>query len=154
MKRLDVWSGVFWLFISIFISINSIKLGIGSIDNPGPGFIFLCGALVLGTLSILVLLLALASKERDVTGSWISEFENVNWLKVIFVLLSLTIYAMTIEWLGFLISTILLIGFLLRSIEAKRWHVVVFVAFSSAFLTYLIFEVWLKTKLPKGIFGI
>jgi len=63
------------------------------------------------------------------------------------------IYALILEWLGFVISTVLFLAFLLQSIEAKRWVVVVLVSVGSSLLTYALFELWLHARLPKGIFG-
>jgi hypothetical protein len=61
---------------------------------------------------------------------------------------------MIFEWAGFLVSTALFIGFLLLSIEAKKWYVVVSIALASSGLTYLLFEIILQTRLPRGFLGI
>jgi putative tricarboxylic transport membrane protein len=149
MKKLDAWSSIFWLIISTLITIHSLKLDPGTFYNPGPGFLFFWCGVTLGTFSIIVLLLALTTKKEEASTEKV--FENVNWVKIISVTLSLTIYAIIIERLGFLISTVLFIAFLLHSIGTKKWYVVIFIAFVSTFLTYAIFELWLHTRLPKGI---
>ncbi len=102
----------------------------------------------------MVLLSALIAGERKGREAQKSAFENVNWKKIISVLLSLTVYAALLERLGFLISTFLLVAFLLRSIETKKWSGTIFVALISALMSYALFELWLHTRLPKGILGI
>ena len=154
MKRPDIWSGIFWLLLSVYISTHSLKLGLGSLHNPGPGFLFFWCGVTLGGLSMIVLVSAFPIGKTNAGERRKGEFENVNWIKVISVILGMTAYALILEKLGFLISTALLIGFLLRSIEAKRWYVVVFVALASSFLSYALFDLWLHTRLPKGFLGI
>ena len=81
-------------------------------------------------------------------------FENVKWIKIVSVLVSLVIYGLILEWLGFLVSTIFFIAFLLGSIESKKWYIIIFVSIASAVLSYALFELCLQARLPKGIFGI
>ena len=153
MKKPDIGSGLFWLMASIYVCVHSMKLGLGSIRNPGAGFLFFWTGVALGLFSIIVLVSAFLEKGRG-PESRKSAFENVNWFKTILIIGSLVVYAAIMEWLGFLISTVLLIGFLLRIIETKKWFVVMSVALASAFLSYALFELLIHTRLPKGIFGI
>lgn len=151
MRKLDIWSSIFWIILSASIGVHSLRLGLGSLFKPGPGFLFFWSSILLGTLSIILLVSAIAAKREHPTGVEEKVFENVNWIKIMSVVLCLVIYATIIEWLGFLISTILLIASLLRSIEAKKWPLVIFVALVSTFLAYGLFELLLHTRLPKGI---
>lgn len=154
MNKLDVFSGVFWLIVSAYICINSTRLGLGRFHNPGPGFLFFWGGIVLGILSIIVLIMALVSKRKGIQEGEERIFGNINWVKVIAVVLSLIAYGIILERLGFLVSTFLFIAFLLSSIEPKKWYIVIITAIVSSSLTYALFEIWLKVRLPKGILGI
>ena len=71
--------------------------------------------------------------------------------KIISVLLSLFLYAMLMEWLGFLIVTLLLFVFLLKVIEKKKWWLTILVGLIVTAISYLIFEVGLQSQLPKGV---
>ncbi len=153
MKKLDIESSIFWLVISGYVCVRSTKLGLGNVHNPGPGFLFFWSGVVLGVLSIIVMCTSLRKMKEDAQDHEMP-FGNVNWPKVISVIGSLMVYGLIIEWLGFLISTILLMGFLLSSIEAKKWYIVIGVSLATAFLSYALFELWLHTRLPKGILGI
>jgi uncharacterized membrane protein len=54
------------------------------------------------------------------------------------------------ETVGFILVTLLLFIFLLGIIEKKRWFFTVFVSIVVTVIAYLIFEVWLKSQLPRG----
>ncbi len=74
-------------------------------------------------------------------------------LKAAAIIVALLIYALTMEHLGFILSTTLFIAFLLWLVERQRWYVIVFGAVLSAMAAYLVFKVWLETALPIGLLG-
>lgn len=104
--------------------------------------------------SIILFLSALIQKGREQSEKEEGVFKNVNWAKKICVIVPLIVYATICEKMGFLVSTFLLIGFLPFSIEAKKWYVVVGVAFATSLLTYVFFALLLETRLPRGILWI
>jgi putative tricarboxylic transport membrane protein len=149
MSRADRISGIFWLLFSAFISIDSYRMGLGTLHQPGPGFLFFWTAVVMGILSIVIFVRAWVGKNAEGPESSIFGKENV--LKIIFVLLSLFLYAFFMETLGFIPVTLLLFIFLLRMIEKKRLGFTIFVSVVVTGISYLIFEIWLKSQLPKGL---
>jgi hypothetical protein len=58
-----------------------------------------------------------------------------------------------LERLGFVLTTFLLLSFLLGLIEGTHWGKSFGVAGAAALGSYAIFELWLKIRLPHGIFG-
>jgi hypothetical protein len=38
-------------------------------------------------------------------------------------------------------------------IEKRRWMFTIFVSVAVTGISYLVFEIWLKSQLPKGIMG-
>jgi putative tricarboxylic transport membrane protein len=151
MGRADRISGIFWLLFSAFISIESYRLGLGNLHQPGPGFIFFWTAIAMGTLSIAVFIRAWLEEKTGGRESPLFGKENV--LKIILVLLSLFLYAFFMEALGFMPVTLLLFIFLLGMIEKRRWMFTIFVSVAVTGISYLVFEIWLKSQLPKGIMG-
>ena len=91
MSSADRISGIFWLLFSVFVSIESYRLGLGNLHQPGPGFIFFWTAVAMGILSIAVFVRAWTSKRTEEPQGPIFGKENV--LKIILVLLSLLLYA-------------------------------------------------------------
>jgi hypothetical protein len=57
------------------------------------------------------------------------------------------------ETVGFIPVTLLLFIFLLGIIDKKKWYYTVFVSITVTVISYLIFEIWLQSQLPKGLLG-
>lgn len=149
MKKPDRFSSTFWLIFSIFVCFESYRLDIGDFHNPGPGFSpFLMGA-VFGILSIILLILSFIQKDEVE-----AVFEKIRWKSVILVLAALFIYSIFLEKIGFVGTTFLFVVILLGVIEGKKWYIVIFAGIASALLSYIIFQLWLQSQLPKGIFGL
>lgn len=149
MEKLDRYSSLFWLIVAVVICVHASQLGLGTLSEPGSGFVFLFAGLLIGIFSVLIFLLSLQGK----AGEPSSPFKNVHWGKLSLALGCILLYGLLLERLGFLLSTILLLGLLLGAIETKRWYVMLLVAVAGALGTYGIFEVWLHTRLPRGPFG-
>ncbi len=149
MRKADQISGIFWFLFSVFISIDSYRLGLGNLHQPGPGFIFFWTAVVMAVLSAVVFTRAWTRKKTAEPES--PAFGKENVLKIMLVLLSLFLYAFFMEMLGFIPITLLLFIFLLGVIEKKKWSLTIFVSILVTGISYLIFEVWLKSQLPRGL---
>ena len=150
MKKLDRFSGLFWIILSLVIAIHSYRLGVGSLGNPGPGFIFFYAALFVGLMATLLLVGSWTRKQEEEEAG---VFENIHWVKVLLPFAYILLYGLALEKAGFIISTFLLIFLLLKTIEAKRWPVAVLVGIAASLGTYAMFELWLHVRLPKGVLG-
>ena len=139
---------LFWVALGILVCYGATRLGLGSITEPGSGFIFFWSGLILVILSLMVLAEGLGSTEEIV-----HETGETNWVKIALVLLSLVLYGFFLERLGFVVTTFLLLSFLLGWIERTNWARSLGVASAAALGSFAIFELWLKIRLPKGIFG-
>jgi len=148
MGRADRISAVFWLCFAVLVSIESYRLGLGTLHKPGPGFLFFWTSIFLGIMSLIVLIRAWVGKKTEESKE--SIFGKQNTRKIIFVLISLFLYAIFMETMGFIPVTLLLFIFLLGIIEKKRWFFTAFVSIVVTACAYLIFETWLKSQLPKG----
>ena len=149
MGRADRISAVFWLCFAVLVSIESYRLGLGTLHKPGPGFLFFWTSIFLGLLALVVLIRAWVGKKPGEPKE--SIFGKQNTRKIIFVLISLFLYAIFMETVGFIPVTLLLFIFLLGIIEKKRWYFTAFVSIVVTACAYLIFETWLKSQLPKGL---
>lgn len=149
MGKADRISGIFWLVFAVFIGVQSYRLGLGTLHKPGPGFLFFWTGIILAIMSLIVLLRAWSGKKTEEPG--ISIFGTQNTRKILFVLISLFLYARFMETIGFIPVTLLLFVFLLGIIEKKKWFYTIFVSVAVTVAAYLIFETWLKSQLPKGL---
>jgi putative tricarboxylic transport membrane protein len=62
-------------------------------------------------------------------------------------------FTLLLERLGFLLTTLLLIWFLLKVVERRGWGFSVGVAVVVAGASYVVFDLWLSAQLPAGILG-
>jgi len=147
----DRVSSIFWMAISAVIMYSSYKLKLGDLAHPGPGFLPFLAGLILCGLSMLVFLREGRSAQGEKTERMRQLWEGMNWSKTVIVAGALLIYTLIFTRLGFLLSTILLLIFLLRAIEPVRWFAAVGGAIIAAFVSFAVFVLWLQVQLPRGI---
>jgi len=154
MER-EKWSSLVWLGVGIFICVGSLRLSLGEFRNPGPGFLSFFAGLVITGLALVV---HLKSRERR-PGSAKEESEPI-WsnprkgIKIVLTVVALLVYAVVMNYLGFLISTFLFLVFVLKAIEPQRWSVTLIGSLIASAAFYVIFEIGLQSQLPKGLFPI
>ena len=149
MKRNDQISSLIWFFFAVYICIESIRLPLGSWRDPGPGFLPLLVGLILASLSIICFMQARLAESTEQKASW---YSRERWKNLIWVLLALLAYALVLDPLGFLMSTFLLLVFLFRfGMEPQRWLWAIGASGIASVSCYVVFELWLRTQLPRGI---
>lgn len=150
MKTLDQTSSLFWLLVSILVFAESLRIGIGTVQNPGMGFMTFGASGILGVLSLGLFLQASLRKE-NVRHKPL--FAGTLWRRVLFVLVALTVYARVMPVLGYLVSTFLLMSLLFWVLERKRIGFVLVYALLATLFTHLVFSKWLNCQFPHGWFG-
>jgi hypothetical protein len=66
---------------------------------------------------------------------------------------ALLVYFVFLEYLGFVIMSFLLMAFCFIWVARQKWYTALFWAFVSIGLAYLLFDILLKSSLPRGVFG-
>jgi putative tricarboxylic transport membrane protein len=138
----------FWVAVGILLCYGATRLGLGSVTEPGSGFIFFWSGLILAVLALMV-----GVESAHASGDPVQEMGRMNWEKIGLVLLCLVLYAFFLERLGFMLTTFVLLSVLLGLIERTSWARSFGAAGAAALGSFAIFELWLKIRLPKGIFG-
>lgn len=149
MKLYDQTSSLFWLLVSISVLVESIRLGIGTLHNPGTGFLTFGASGILGILS-LILLLKASFRKKDKRESL---FSGILWQRILFVVIVLVVYSWVMPDLGYLISTFLMMMLLFGVLEKKKIWLVFISSFMSTLITYLVFSKWLNCQFPDGLLG-
>ena len=152
MRRYDLISGLFLLGVSGGTCIMSYRLGWGDIHNPGPGLIPFGVAVLLGLMSAGLSIRSLGEAARG--GQEKNVFAGIAWKKIIIALCGLLGYAIFFNFLGFRISTFLLMILFLGAVSRMKWRWTLLTALITAVCAYLIFEAWLGCPFPTGPFGI
>ncbi|HSR13735.1 MAG TPA: tripartite tricarboxylate transporter TctB family protein [Thermodesulfobacteriota bacterium] len=150
--RLQILPPLFWIGLSITVMALSWRLGLKDqagqegIFGPGPG---LMPFLVSGILLLVSLgLLARGLLKREAEAA--KPAAQVNYGKIILVLVALFAYAFLLDRLGYVIVTFLLLALLFWKM-GTRWHYALIASAGTALLTYFLFT-YLGLLFPEGIF--
>lgn len=143
MIKADRWIGLLLALFSLYVCIESVRLGLGTFQRPGPGFLPFSAGATLGVLSLALISLAHFGRTEK-REAW----QNPGHVLMVF--LALLGFTLLVEWLGFILSAFLLVWFLLKIVEGRGWGFSVGVAMVVAGASYVIFDVWLRAQLPAG----
>jgi hypothetical protein len=136
----------------VLITIGSLRLHVGTFENPGMGLFPLLTGILLGLLSggLFIRCLLKRPSERE-EPFWGRERQ---WWKVISTVLVMVLYAVTMDRLGFLFVTFLLLLFLFKAIGTLNWKISLAGAILTSSISHLLFKVLLNVQLPIGPWGI
>jgi len=148
MSKADRYSASVWFIFSVLASYQSYRLGMGSLHEPGPGFVFFWTAIIVALLSLSVVVKSFFDKQEEKGGATIT---IAGLKKAIPVLIALFLYAAFLEWAGLVVVTFLLLVFLLRAVEKKSWWFSLGAGAAITVIAFLVFETALQSQLPKGL---
>jgi putative tricarboxylic transport membrane protein len=150
MRRFALYCNLFWLLFSLFTCVEAFRLGLGSVNNPGPGF-FPFGA---GFIMLILSLAALfQSIRKRIQLEKTTPQEPFRWWNIVIILAAVTAYAFSLEKIGFLINTFLFMCLLLKVVEPQTWKTAIIGALITAVAANLIFNVIFRAQIPPGILG-
>jgi putative tricarboxylic transport membrane protein len=132
------------------IAFGGVKLGLGKVSMPGPGFFPLVAGLALTVFAGIVLWDTMRkSRKAEIAGNW----RNVRWRHILLTFFSLLAYSNLIEALGFIVSTVLVLMVLFRSYESEKWLFTILKSVLTSTVFYVFFEKIFQLNLPQGIWG-
>ena len=149
MNKADRISGTFWFGFAVIVSIESHRMGLGTLHRPGPGFLFFWAGILLAFMSLIIMIRAWITQKQDGAGGLI--FGGQSLRKILLVLISVFLYVLLLEKLGFIVVTLLLFLFLMGVVEKKGWLLTIGTSLAVTVAAYLIFETALQSQLPKGL---
>ncbi len=155
MKKFPLYIVGFWIALGIFISIYAYILGMGHLSEPGPGFMpFWLGAIV-SALALYRLVKESFRKGKEKEGGTDNKtFRTTRWSssrsKLVFIALTLFVYALLLEWLGYIITTFLAMILLLRLSGYTQWVRIIIYAAIIVGASYVMF-VYLGVDFPAGV---
>jgi len=142
---------IFWLMVGIYVAIGAYQLDLGELNEPGPGLIFFGAAVILIIFSIIDLsgIFTRQSQKDNQESIW----GGTQWKRLLLVLGALWAYVFLFNILGFILSTFLLMVFLLKAVEPTKWWIAILSSLSILLISYGVFNLWLKVPFPSGILG-
>ncbi len=152
MKSKDIVSSLFWMAMGVGVCYGGVDLELGTLHDPGSGFMFFWVGAIMSGLSLFIFIRAMRDKGK--AGEMKILWSQVKWKKNIYVLAALFLYAYAFSHLGFILSTVPLLIFLFKAVEPQRWSVAILGAILSVLTSYAVFQLWLGAQLPRGFLGI
>ena len=146
MVRRDAVTAAAALAFGAAVLYEASKLPFGTVHNPGQGFFPWWTSAVIVLLALILLVQALRSRSSNAHEG------PGRIVKVAALLIVLAAYTFLLEPLGYMLSTFLLVLFMLRGIDPQRWTVALGVAAMTAIGSYVVFAIWLSVPLPRGPF--
>ena len=144
--RADQIAGLMISLAGAYAGWETLKLPLGSLENPGPGYM----PLILATL-LVILGLVVAS-----AGGKSQPMAEIRWpeLRHAFAIFGTCVFAaLAIEPLGYRLTVAVMLIFLIGVIEKKPPLAVILVSAGMAIGSYWLFATLLKVPLPPGLFG-
>jgi putative tricarboxylic transport membrane protein len=148
----DQWSSLFWFICGVVICIASIHYGLGTLHNPGTGFVPFLAGLAIFIFSVIGFVQSALRQKKGFR--WKSPMpKGAMWGRALLTVGGLFAYAFLLTPLGFTLCTALYLSFLLRVGKFYRWPVAIAGGIVTASATYGIFVSLLKVQFPKGPWG-
>ena len=147
MWTTDRLAGAALALVALGVIWENRKLPMGTFHEPGPGYMPLLLALLLLFFSVLTLVAA-GGAPRMETMIW------TEWRHAVAILGVCFFAGLALERLGFRLTIVVALAFLLKIVERKGWVSTAAFALGMAFGTFYLFETLLRVPLPRGPFGL
>lgn len=155
MKKHEIAGGFLWLILGIGFCIGSLRMGLGNLHKPGPGFMPFWAGAFLGlsgiALSVAKMLNGRNKKKEEITHGGAGE--KINYEILLSTLAALFCYALLLQPVGFYTTTTLFLFFLFKLSAPKKWIMPLVSTIITVVLSYVIFSLLLNIQFPSGITG-
>jgi putative tricarboxylic transport membrane protein len=128
---------------------ESMRLRLGTVHNPGPGFMpFFLGL----ALALLALLAFFFPESSEKTAVFWKDWQTGK--STFYICAGLILYVLLLKPLGFYIDTFLLMFFLMRLSGERGYKRPLSVSLFTVVITYVVFYKLLYIPFPRGLLGI
>ena len=134
------------VLFALFVIWESRHLPLGTFRQPGPAYVPILLAALL--LIFGVFLILTAGRAPSLSSLHWSE-----WRHALAILLTCVFSVLAIERLGYRLTVLFMLVFLVRGVEKRGWISSLAFAFCMAFGSYYLFYTLLRVPLPQGPFG-
>jgi putative tricarboxylic transport membrane protein len=147
-SRTDIIESVLLIFVGIGVVIESIRLQVGTPLMPQAGFFPLLGGSLLIGLSAAFLVQAWlehghASRQHQ------EAFGELR--RPLILVVSMSLYTAVLEWLGYLLPTVLITAVILWVLGVTSWKELSLASLGISVGTYFLFCRLLGIELPAGV---
>lgn len=147
MFTTDRASGTVLALFALWVIWESRNLPFGTFWQPGPAYMPVLLALFLLLFGALIAATG-GGSERVAAVGW------REWRHAAAILFGCAFAAFGIERLGYRLTVLVLLTFLVKGVERKGWVATATFALALAFGSFYLFHTLLRVPLPRGPFGI
>lgn len=138
-----------FLILAALVMIESLRLKLDNIHNPGPGFMPFFLGLVLAILSLLSIF---SPDQRPKASAFWNDWEKGR--NIFYIFIGLVFYVLLLKKLGFYLDTSLLMVFLFRFSGEKSYPKILAFSLATVCAIYIIFHRLLFIPFPQGLLKI
>jgi len=142
----DQFSGLMLLALALYVGWENRAYPIGTLHEPGPGYMPLLIVVFLGAMGLLIAL----------WGAKSAPLASVHWpeaTRAVVILIACGVAIFALERIGYRITVIALLVFFLGALERKRPLPVALVALGFSFASFYIVGDLLRVPLPRSPWG-
>lgn len=150
LNNSELWGGVVGLALGVFVIRSGYNLSIGSINDPGSGYVLFYTGILMCLFAGTIMVSAITEGGPTVGSLW----AGTRWTKPLLVIVCLAVFSFLLEPLGFLLTSIPLMLVLLRVIDPVRWTLAIPLAVLAPLVMWWILKKALLIQLPAGMFDI
>ena len=144
--RTDQFSGLTLLALALYVGWENRAYPVGTLADPGPGYLPLLLAIFLGAMGLLIAL----------WGTRSAPLAAMKWTeatRAVLILVACGVATLALERIGYRLTVIVLLIFLLGVLERKPPLPVALVALGFSFASYYVIGDLLRVPLPRGPWG-
>ena len=144
--RSDQFSGLMLLALALYVGWENRAYPVGTLAEPGPGYLPLLLAIFLGAMGLLIAL----------WGARSAPLAAMKWTeatRAVVILVACGVATLALERIGYRLTMIALLIFFLGALERKRPLPVALVALGFSFASYYIVGDLLRVPLPRSPWG-
>lgn len=148
------WAMNLAIFLAgLLFAIGSLQAGFGSFHKPGPGFLpfFVSTSLCLFAGSLLC---SAFLRHRNESSAKQEPFFVASLFNVAIIVIAMVGYLFFLPWLGFFISTFLLLVVFFKAGGFQRWALIIIASLIAVSAIYIIFCSLLGVRFPGGTWGL
>lgn len=140
-----------WVALGLLIAVVGSRMGLGTWAAPGSGFLPTLSGVALAVLGTLVLF-----------GEWqagrvsrgpAAGLSGVGAWRIGATTIALFVYGLLLNTLGFVVTTLLVLGFVFRFVTGLGWFATLVASSAATAFSYMLFAVWLKVPFPSGLWA-
>jgi putative tricarboxylic transport membrane protein len=147
VRSSELWGGVFWACLGVFVAWSGRDLGLGRVNDPGSGFALFWLGVIMVALSGAIILAAFRDPGAPLTQLW----ADTRWGKILLVVTLLVVYGVFFESIGFVPASVALLLILMTFVDPVRPLVALPVAILAPLAVYHLVTKWLKIQMPAGL---